>query len=285
MGAQFTFPSGNHIKEIPLWINFCAIPYSKMKLKDQRRGDPRSHVFQASMTASVPFNGSFSNSNNLIYTDNAAVILQYMGSPTTTSTEHIRLGGLSQMMAIDGAGKVSVTIPPPTAPTAANMYMSVDMMDVMYLGGGRRGYQINFDMIARSAQDSLVAGKICAALSSQCWPLLNANTQPGTLGGNAKLMHPDIWVIYLSDIPGSISTAFKCDNSWNDGIGPQLCVLHNVVSTRVGGSNARLLGIHGPGDSDPKPMWYKVSLSFVELETSIQSPTHYEVINRSTALP
>lgn len=279
-GAKFTFPSGSHINEIPLWINFASISYNQLKTRKSRNADPRTRVGNASMTVSVPFDGNFANTNNLNYTSDAAEVLNLMGIEDPTSAENIRLKGLSQMLqdSHDGARNLK-SMPAPEVNTP-NVYMSVDMMDTMFVGGGRRGYEINFDMIARSAEDSKAAGRVCGALSSQCWPLLN----PGSplANGNAKLLHPDIWVIYLSDQPCKVSGSDECDNTWNDGIGPQLCVLQTVTTQRQGGQNSRILTIKDNG-TFPQPLYYKVSLSFVELEPAIQSSRKYETINRSTA--
>ena len=290
MARQFTFPSGDHVNEIPLWINFSAISYDKLKTRESRAGSPATKASEATMVASVPFNGSFTNSNNLQYTNDARSILTLMGLPETTNTQNIRLKGLAQMLDTDDRGKVELRTEKPEGPDSANIYMSVDMMDMMFVGGGNRAYQIDFNLVCRSSEDSVVAGNLCAALSSQCWPLLNIG---GGANGNAKLKHPDIWAITLSEQPGDFGNQEKVNNSWNDGTGPQLCVLTDVQTKRVGGENSRILGINrnrptsrqnsGSGDSSPLPLWYQVSLNFVELEPTIQDRTEYIVKNRSSA--
>ncbi len=292
MTQQFTFPSGPHINEIPLWINFSAIQYSKVKTRVQRNRTPAQAAGEATVTASVPFNGSFTNSNSLQYTNEATFILSLMGLPETTNTENIRLNGLAQMLDKDASTGMMRLMESPTTenPNSANIYMSVDMMDMMFVGGGNRGYIIDFNLVCRSPRDSLNAGELCSVLSSQCWPLLNTG---GLANGNAKLEHPDIWAITLSEKPGDFGSSRKFDHSWNDGIGPQLCVLTDVKTKRVGGENSRILGINrnpptsrqtdGAGDSSPLPLWYQVSLSFVELEPAIQDRNNYYVINRSSA--
>ena len=288
MAEQFTFPSGSHVNEIPLWINFSAIPYNKAKTRVQRRGSPQSVAGKAHVNVSVPFNGSFTNSNKVDFTNDANLILQLMGLPETTNTQNIRLKGLTQMLDTDDDGKVSLLSKPVEGVDSPNIYMSIDMMDMMFTGGGNRAYQIDFNLICRSPGDSIVAGNLCAVLSSLCWPMLAIN---GLADGNAKLEHPDIWAITISEQPGKFSGI--ADNTWNDGIGPQLCVLTDVNTKRIGGENSRILGINrnmptsrqsaGQGNSSPLPLWYQVSLNFVELEPAVQDRSTYSVVNRSTA--
>ena len=169
------------------------------------------------------------------------------------------------------------------------------MMDMMFLGGSRRSYNIDFNLICRSPEDSESAGAICAVLSSLCWPLLNTTGtfQRAATNGNAKLVHPDIWLISLSEKPGDFTDSSKFDNLWNDGLGPQICVLTDVNTKRVGGENSRILGINrdfptsrqtdGNGDPTPMPLFYKITLSFTELEVSVQDQSSYSVISRSRA--
>lgn len=290
MADQFIFPSGPHIDEIPLWINFSAIPYANLKTRDDRAKGVSAIAAQANVTVSLPFNGNFTNLNKILYSSDPIKVLELIGLPTTTSTIEPRLQGLAQLLATSPEGEV--TYNPTTPPsTNANIYMSVDMMDMMFLGGSRRSYNIDFNLICRSPEDSESAGVICAVLSSLCWPLLNIlNTASN---GNAKLEHPDIWLINLSEQPGEFQNSSKVNNSWNDGIGPQICVLTDVNTKRVGGENSRILGINrdfptsrqtaGSGESTPLPLFYKISLSFTELEPSIQDRESYSVISRSRA--
>lgn len=295
MPDQFIFPAAPHINEIPVWINFSSIAYDKVKSREQRNGPPGELCGGATVVASVPFNGSFTNSNKLNYTNNPMEVLTLMGLGDLTNAGDIRLRGLAQVLEENSDNSFGIkTQTPPGTPgqdqAAADTYMSVDMMDMMFLGGGNRGYQIEFDLVCRSPEDSYAAGQLCGALSSQCWPLLNIS---GNANGNAKLKHPDIWAITLSEFPGQFGAGNKFDNLWNDGVGPQLCVLTDVLTKRVGGENSRILGINrnrpnsrqqsGTGDPAPLPLWYKVSLSFIELEPTIQDPVAYKAINRSSA--
>ena len=295
MPDQFIFPAAPHISEIPVWINFSSIAYDKVKSREQRNGPPGELCGGATVVASVPFNGSFTNSNKLNYTNNPMEVLTLMGLGDMTNAGDIRLRGLAQVLEEKSDNSFGIkTQTPPGTPgqdqAAADTYMSVDMMDMMFLGGGNRGYQIEFDLVCRSPQDSYAAGQLCAALSSQCWPLLNIS---GNANGNAKLKHPDIWAISLSKFPGQFGGEDEFNDLWNDGAGPQLCVLTDVLTKRVGGENSRILGINrnrpssrqqsGTGDPTPLPLWYKVSLSFIELEPTIQDPVAYKAINRSSA--
>jgi len=295
MPDQFTFPAAPHINEIPVWINFSSIAYDKVKSREERNGSPTKYCDEATVVASVPFNGSFTNSNKLNYTNNPMEVLTLMGLGDMTNAGDIRLRGLAQMLEQntkdDSLGLIAQTAAgtPGKDQATSNTYMSVDMMDMMFLGGGNRGYQIEFDLVCRSPQDSYAAGQLCGALSSQCWPLLNIS---GNANGNAKLKHPDIWAISLSEFPGQFGGEDQFNNLWNDGVGPQLCVLTDVLTKRVGGENSRILGINrnrpnsrqqsGTGDPAPLPLWYKVSLSFIELEPTIRIGG-YKAINRSSA--
>ena len=295
MPENFIFPAGSAQTETPFWINFAAIPYSKLKAYENRVRRPRAYINLATVSVSLPFSGSFESSNSLNYTNDAnAVIEQTMGNATTV--EDVRLQGLAARLEEDvETGTVGVNqTPVESTKNSANKYMSVDMMDMMFLGGSFREYSMEFNLICKSAQDSHLGGAVCSIFSSQCWPLLNPRSSSNS--GNAKLMHPDLWVIWLSKLPFQNSMANDLDNTWVDGIGPNLCVLTDVITKRVGGENNRILAIsnsdvptsrRNPGMSDerpPLPLQYKLALAFVELEVSIQNPNEYQVLNRSRAL-
>lgn len=293
MADQFTFPSGPHVDEIPLWINFSAIHYIDIKTRGDREQTNQAIASLANVTVSVPFNGNFTNQNKVLYSSDPNEVLKLIGLVNPTDTRDARIFGLTKMLQENPTtGELSV---PSSAMSSAsaNIYMSVDMMDMMFLGGSRRSYNIDFNLICRSPEDSESAGAICAVLSSLCWPLLNTTNTRRASNGNAKLVHPDIWLISLSEQPGEFGDSSKFDNLWNDGIGPQICVLTDVNTKRVGGENSRILGINrdfptsrqtdGNGDPTPMPLFYKITLSFTELEVSVQDEFSYGVISRSRA--
>ena len=295
MADQFTFPSGPHVDEIPLWINFSAIPYALIKTRKEREKSNQTIAANAHVTVSVPFNGNFTNQNKVLYSSDPNEVLKLIGLVQPTDTRDARIFGLTKMLQEDVATGFLTVPSNPMSSASANIYMSVDMMDMMFLGGSRRSYNIDFNLICRSPEDSESAGAICAVLSSLCWPLLNTTGtfQRAATNGNAKLVHPDIWLISLSEKPGDFTDSSKFDNLWNDGLGPQICVLTDVNTKRVGGENSRILGINrdfptsrqtdGNGDPTPMPLFYKITLSFTELEVSVQDQSSYSVISRSRA--
>ena len=297
MADQFTFPSGPHRAEIPLWINFSAIPYKRVKTKVEREQNTSTIAKDRTVTVSVPFNGNFTSQNKVRYTDDPMVVLKVMGLGTLTNAKAARIEGLTQLLQTSNTGEVTLNQQMVTSAVAANgnVYMSVDMMDMMFLGGSRRSYSIDFNLICRSPEDSQVAGAICSVLSSKCWPLINdAAGAQGPSNGNAKLMHPDIWAVTLSEQPGKFGDNGKINSLWNDGVGPQICVLTDVNTRRVGGENSRILGINrdfptsrqtgGSAESTPMPLFYKITLTFTELEPAIQSKYDYSTYSRSRAL-
>lgn len=296
MADQFTFPSGPHRAEIPLWINFSAIPYNRVKTKVERERNTQAIAGDRTVTVSVPFNGNFTSQNKVRYTDDPMVVLKVMGLGTLTNAKAARIEGLTQLLTTaNNTGEVTLNQQMVTSAVQANgnVYMSVDMMDMMFLGGSRRSYNIDFNLICRSPEDSQVAGAICSVLSSKCWPLINDAAQTGPSNGNAKLMHPDIWAVTLSEQPGKFGNVGKINSLWNDGVGPQICVLTDVNTRRVGGENSRILGINrdfptsrqtgGVAESTPMPLFYKITLSFTELEPAIQSKDDYSTYSRSRA--
>lgn len=295
MADQFTFPSGPHVDEIPLWINFSAIPYALIKTREEREKSNQAIAGNAHVTVSVPFNGNFTNQNKVLYSSDPNEVLKLIGLVQPTDTRDARIFGLTQLLQ-ENSSTGELTMPNTRLSNAsANIYMSVDMMDMMFQGGSRRSYNIDFNLICRSPEDSESAGAICGVLSSLCWPLLNTTGpfQSSATNGNAKLVHPDIWLISLSERPGEFGDSSKFDNLWNDGMGPQICVLTDVNTKRIGGENSRILGINrdfptsrqtdGNGDPTPMPLFYKITLSFTELEVSVQDQSSYSVISRSRA--
>ena len=186
--------------------------------------------------------------------------------------------GLPFLLEQDEGGRVSINDTPENETIDPNVYMSVDMMDMMFLGSGKRSYVITCKLVCKSAADSKAAARVCSMLSSQCWPLLQSQ---GVLDGNAKLLHPDLWVVWMSIAPGLLVRAPE----WHDGIGPQLSVLTSVQTARAGGENNRVLAIGSVNNArDVLPLVYTISLTFSELEPAIQDPYAFTVINRSRAL-
>ena len=274
------FQTGDHQTEIPLWVNFCAISYNKLKTLEDRNRDPIGFAGNANLSVALPFDGNFVSKNNLNYTnDPNQIIAQITGADPKTRADKTRIKGLPFLLEQDqGSGKVSINDTPENEIIDPNVYMSVDMMDMMFLGGGKRSYVITCKLVCKSAEDSKAAARVCSMLSSQCWPLLQSQ---GVLDGNAKLLHPDLWVVWMSIAPGLLVRA----REWHDGIGPQLSVLTSVQTARAGGENNRVLAIGSLNNArDVLPLIYTISLTFSELEPAIQDPYDWTVINRSRAL-
>ena len=141
MADQFTFPSGPHRAEIPLWINFSAIPYEFLKTKTNREKNTDVIAGNRTVTVSVPFNGNFTSQNKVRYTDDPVVVLDIMGFGTLTNAKAARIEGLTQLLQTSNTGEVTLnpdSLRRGTDPANGNVYMSVDMMDMMFLGGSRR---------------------------------------------------------------------------------------------------------------------------------------------------
>lgn len=285
---NLTFPFTMR-QEIPLWTNFASIPYHNItKFGDRARPVKVIVGSAANIKISLPFNGKFDNLSNVNYEGNANVISQLItGGGGLQNNENIRIRGISQLLEEDkrsGNMILPKTVKEGENTQSQNVYLSVDQMDIMFTGAGHKQYSFEIDMICKSAADSNSAAKICNVFSSRCWPLIKVVAE------NPKMKHPDVWGIWISKNPASLSEIEGGASLWYDGYGPQLCVLTDVLTQRVSGENSRILAISHAVENDAPfvPLHYKVALEFTELEPSIQSPNSsgngiYTTVNRSTA--
>lgn len=292
MPNQLNSPSSpEQVNEVPLWINFGHIPYYKVKKSVERSGPPRSQVGKADNVLSVPCPANLSSTNRLNYTRDPTLIMKLLyGGDTPTTTELIRLHGISQLLGTPANPKKANMLVGADVmnhmrrSNDTNLYLRVDMMDTMFNGSGVKTYEFDIDILCKSPWDSISAATISNIFTSKCWPKLYPG-QPHN--GNAKLQHPDIWVIWISENPGDVNTG-ESSQFWYDGDGPQLSVLEAVATTRVGLEDNRILAIQ----QDPLvnegfvPLQYKIELVFSELEPTIQDSNTIinKTVNRSTAL-
>lgn len=189
-----------------------------------------------------------------------------------------RTGGLRQP-------RFPGTVPAATRPagTLENINENyLDMVDTTWLGMNRRKYIFNFLLICKSILESQEAQRISNLFN--IWSLSTMDSdqfQPNEIpSGMNRSIHPPMWGISTTSLYGDDTE--RSTSAWI-GEYPQLCVLNDVKTLKVGGED--LNSIQGMqldnNDSIFLPLQYKIQLEFTEIEPVYQSKDTVETKSRS----